>query len=168
VKYVKGNALAGRSFSSFAELEAHLSSWMARVDQREHGTTHEQPIARFEAAERQALAPLPSPRIRARARRLLRRVANDAFVDVDTVRYSVPHRLVRAHVDVEVGEDRVRIYDGAQLVADHGRVNEPHAIVLDKAHLAGLWRPSMIETKQRLEEMGRSLADYASVIGGGQ
>jgi hypothetical protein len=30
--------------------------------------------------------------------------ANDALVDVDTVRYSVPHRLVRTDVEVLVGE----------------------------------------------------------------
>jgi transposase len=168
VKYVKRNALADRAFTSFAELEAHLSSWMAQADLRVHGTTHEVPLERFRRAEQVALRPLPSPRVVVRARRLQRRVANDALVDVDTVRYSVPHRLVRAHVAVDVGEARVRIYDGAQLVADHERTNEPHAKVIDAAHHEGLWRTPATKAVERLEEMGRSLADYEAIVGGGQ
>jgi len=40
-----------------------------------------------------------------RAQRLRRRVAHDALVDVETVRYGVPHRLVRDHVEVAVGDN---------------------------------------------------------------
>lgn len=139
VKFVKRNALAGREFASFAEFEAHLSSWMTRVDGRVHGTTNEVPNERFEK-ERPTLKPLPSPSIRVRERRLSRVVANDALVDVDTVRYSVPYLLARARVDVDVGDERVRIFDGAKLIADHARSKEPHSIVIDKLHHAGLWR----------------------------
>lgn len=164
VKFVKRNALAGRSFASFAALEAHLSSWMARVDEREHGTTHEAPSERFKR-EQPSLRPLPSAAIRVRQRRLNRRVANDSLVDVDTIRYSVPHRLVRSRVEVDVGEERVRIFDGTTLVADHQRSFEPHSTVVDPAHHAGLWRPTSRDTSSRLEELGRSLNDYADVIG---
>jgi transposase len=167
VKYMKRNALAGRTFESFAALEAHLSTWMAKVDQRVHGTTNAVPMERFEQRERASLRPLPSRAVHVRARRLQRRASNDAFVDVDTVRYSVPHRLVRARVDVEVGETRVRIFDGSVLVADHARTNEPHARVVDKAHHAGLWRPATVVADARLNEMGRSLHDYAAIVGGG-
>ncbi len=59
VKYVKRNALAGRAFDSFTHLEQHLASWMAMADQREHGTTHEPPLLRFERDERHMLRPLP-------------------------------------------------------------------------------------------------------------
>ena len=93
------------AFDSFAALEQHL----AAVDGRWpisacHGTTHEAPIVRFERDERAALRPLPVRALPRREQRLRRRVALDAFVDVDTVRYSVPHRLVRDHVDVVVDE----------------------------------------------------------------
>lgn len=166
VKFVKRNALAGREFASFAELEAHLLSWTKRVDGRVHGTTNEVPNARF-VAEALALRPLPSSSIRVRERRLTRRVGNDAFVDIDTVRYSVPHTLVRSNVEVHVGEHRVRVYDGAKLVADHARCNEPRAKVIDSAHHAGLWRTSTPSpTSTALTDMGRSLSDYEAVLGG--
>jgi transposase len=169
VKYVKHNALAGRTFSSFAALETHLSLWMTHADQRVHGTTHQVPNVRFED-EKQALRPLPSSSVRVRERRLLRRVSNDAFVDVDTVRYSVPHHLVRSRVEVDIGEERVRIFDGKVLVASHARSKEPHALIVDKAHHAALWRPagtSLPNTSATaLHEMGRSLKDYEEAVGG--
>ncbi len=102
VKYVKRNAIAGRRFDSFAQLEAHLAEWQLLADQRVHGTTHELPLERFERDERQALRSLPVRPLPTHGRRLQRRVANDSFVDIDTVRYSVPHRLVRDHVEVLV------------------------------------------------------------------
>lgn len=165
VKYVKRNALAGREFTSFAELEAHLSSWMARVDGRVHGTTNEVPNERFEQ-ERPRLKALPSSSIRVRERRLQRRVSNDAFVDIDTVRYSVPHGLVRVRVEVDVGEQRVRVFDGPKLVADHPRSKEPHTQIIDKAHHVGLWRASTASpTSTALSDMGRSLTDYEAALG---
>lgn len=166
VKYVKRNGLAGRAFASFAELEQHLSAWLPCADAREHGTTHERPIDRFET-ERHALQPLPERALVVRHRRLKRRVANDAFVDIDTVRYSVPYRLVRAQVDVLVGDDSVEVFVGAERVAAHRRATEPHGRVVDGAHFAGLWRRSSApapSTESALEAFGRSLADYQAIV----
>ena len=58
VGYVEHNALAGRSFASFEDLQRHLARWMVGVaDERIHGTTKEKPSVRFERDERQALRP---------------------------------------------------------------------------------------------------------------
>src|SRR5215203_7007661 len=140
VKYVKRNAVAGLTFPSFAALESHLAGWMALADQREHGTTHEAPILRFDRDERQALRPLPVRALPRREQRLRRRVAHDACVDVDTVRYSVPHRLVRDHVEVVIEEQIVQIVHGSTVVARHVRSLEPFDRVIDPTHFVGLWR----------------------------
>jgi transposase len=180
VKFVKRNAVAGLDFVSVAALEAHLAAWMHAADERVHGTTHQRPKERFEAAERAALRPLRSPSLAVRERRLKRRVANDARVDVDTVRYSVPHRLVRETVEVVVLADQVRVlYDGAE-VAQHRRSNEPHTEVLDPAHHEGLWRRVQMpdpwtssesappeRSPPPVETYHRSLAEYAAVVAGG-
>jgi len=171
VKYVKRNAIAGRAFASFAEFEGHLDGWMREADERVHGTTHERPIDRFRREEMAALRALPANPLPLRERRLRRKVASDALVDIDTVRYSVPHRLVRTEVEVLVGESQVRIYSGAELVASHARTIEPHTSVIDFAHYRGLWRASpqlpAAEPPRALEALGRSLADYeAAVLGG--
>jgi transposase len=171
VKYVKRNAVAGLTFPTFAALETHLTAWMAIADERIHGTTHETPRARFAREERAALRPLPAQAMPRREQRLRRRVANDAFVDLDTVRYSVPHRLVRDHVDVRVDEQTVRIFHGSTLVATHARTVEPYARVVDPAHYTGLWRggtsPAGVGSPT-LALLGRDLGDYAAVISGGE
>lgn len=167
VGYAKSNALAGRRFESWAHLEAHLASWMDKADDRVHGTTHEQPRVRFERDEASALRPLPARPLPVRQRRLARRVASDCFVDVDTVRYSVPHRLVRRPVEVLVGDHEVVVFDGTTVVARHARCDEPHRRVVDPAHFEGLCRVTTTDrvVGASLQTYGRSLDDYAAALG---
>lgn len=89
---------------------------------------------------------------------------------MDTVRYSVPHALVRARVEVEVRETEVAVYAGATRVAVHARSFEPKAVVRDERHFQGLWRvpadePPAPEAVGALAALGRSLADYAAIVG---
>lgn len=167
VGYVKGNGLAALSFISFAALESHLAQWMVEADDRIHGTTRERPRDRFERDERTALRALPANPLPVRQRRVERKVATDCFVDVDTVRYSVPHALVRRAVEVLVGDHEVRVFFGNVVVARHRRSFEPYSRVVDPSHLEGL-RPSQQSSAVAPSPLpaGRSLADYAAVIGG--
>jgi transposase len=170
VKYVKRNGLAALDFDSFAALERHLTAWMTVADARIHGTTHEAPIVRFDREEQAALRPLPVRALPRREQRLRRRVAHDALVDLDTVRYSVPHRLVRDYVDVVVEEHIVRIFHGATVVATHTRSFEPFARVIDPTHYAGLWRVPVVDAPggpPTLALLGRDLTEYAAVVAGG-
>lgn len=167
VKYVKHNGLAARAFESFAALEVHLAEWMAVADNREHGTTHERPIDRFERDERASLRALPARPLVVRHRRLRRRVSNDAFVDIDTVRYSVPYRFVRTEVEVLVGDAVAEVFLGAERIARHHRSSEPHARIVEPAHFDGLWRrspPPLVTSVSPLETLGRSLADYEAAM----
>ena len=141
VKYVKRNALAGRTFASFAALEQHLAAvdGRGRSARAWHDARAAAAIA-SSATSRPPLRPLPARPLPRREQRLRRRVAHDAFVDVETVRYSVPYQLVRDHVEVAIDEQTVRIFHGADLVATHARSREPFARVVEPAHVAGLWR----------------------------
>lgn len=166
VGYVKRNAIAGLTFTSFAALEAHLETWMREADARVHGTTHERPCDRFERDEQSALCPLPGRNIAVRERRLRRRVATDCFVDVDTVRYSVPHQLVRRMLEVMVAEHEVIVLDGNTAVARHRRCFEPYQRIVDPAHFEGIYRQRDVAEETASTPLSRSLADYAECIGG--
>jgi transposase len=171
VKYVKRNALAGRTFASFAVLEQHLAGWILEADARVHGTTHERPIDRFVRQERAVLRGLPDRPLPRRDQRMRRRVASDAFVDVETVRYSVPCRLIRDHVEVAVEEHTVRVFHGTQLVATHPRRREPFTTVLDPSHVAGLWRVGARSGSSPVASSAavvRPLAAYAAIVEGGR
>ena len=174
VGYVKHNALAGRAFASFEELQGHLAWWMVAVaDQRVHGTTHEQPAVRFEREERQALRPLPSRPLAVRTRRLKRRVSTDCFVDIDTVRYSVPYRYVRETVEVVVEEKQVEISLRGTCIARHPRCDEPYALVRIPAHFEGLFRrpasaPTPAPEAGPADPVARPLSIYAELVEGGR
>ena len=179
VKYVKRNAIAGLAFTSFAALQQHLAEWVTLADRRVHGTTHQVPAEMFDTQERAALRPLPQRRLPVRQRILQRKVANDALVNVDTIRYSVPHRWVGEIVQVCVGDEEVRIQIGNEVVARHARSREPHARVTRPEHYEGLWRPQYnaaptdpapapeVPAEGSLVAHGRSLDDYAAAIAQG-
>jgi transposase len=174
VGYVKHNALAGRSFASFAELQRHLAWWMVNVaDERIHGTTRERPSVRFQRDERHVLRPLLSRPLAVRTRRLTRRVSADCFVDIDTIRYSVPHRHVRETVEVVVGLEQVEILLRGRCVAQHLRCYEPGTWVRNPAHFEGLFRSEATALTSAVQEgpacpMIRPLSIYAELVEGGR
>ena len=174
VGYVKHNALAGRLFATFDALQKHLTRWIVEVaDKRIHGTTNEQPCVRFERAERQALRPLPVRPLTVRSRRLTRRVSADCFVDIDTIRYSVPHWHVRETVEVVVGLEQVEVWLRGTSVARHPRCFEPNSWVRDLAHFHGLYRSEPPPIALRLvvpppDPVVRRLSIYTAIVEGGQ
>ncbi len=98
VRYVKGNAIAGHTFESWAALEGHLVWWMREIaDRRRHGTTGEPPLARFER-EAGRLTPCAGRAPFGQLRDLIRVVHADCSVTVGTNAYSVPWRLIGERV----------------------------------------------------------------------
>lgn len=115
VKYVKRNALAGRRFASYEELNAWLEQWALTVaDQRIHGTTHEKPAERFAREERMTMIAVDARPPTRESRTSSRRVSHDAFVEVETNRYPVPFGWCRAEVMVELTPTQVRIVHEAE------------------------------------------------------
>jgi transposase len=178
VGYVKSNAIAGRRFGSWAELEAHLETWTREIaDRRVHGTTGEAPIERFARDEAMALRPLAGTPPFISARDLLRRVGADCAVEVDGNAYSVPWRLIGARVRVTVGAGTIRVLHAGREVAVHAELKGRHGRVTNDSHLAGIagarGRPVCIT---EMSDVGpghvvptllRPLADYEAAIGGG-
>jgi transposase len=168
VKYVKRNALAGRSFASWAALEAHLAAWTREIaDAREHGTTGEAPRVRFERDEAKALQPLAGRLPFAPTRELVRVVAADCCVEVDTNAYSVPWRLLGERVRVAVTGDVVRVSHGASEVAVHALRRGRKERAVDPAHFEGIGRQAEPPgTEPTAATLLRPLAEYEAVAGG--
>jgi transposase len=139
VKYVKRNALAGRRFCSWEELNGWLERWSVEVaDLRIHGTTHERPRDRF---AREQLTPLGSRPPYRYQREQIRRVANDALVAVGAARYSVPVEYVGLDVSVQESAEHLEFFHQDKLVARHPKAAR-HSVVMDPEHYAGLLRVS--------------------------
>jgi hypothetical protein len=167
VGYVKGNALAGRSFASWADLEAHLAWWLREVaDVRIHAGTGEQPLARF-AREAAALQPLRDrPGFHA-GRRLLRKVHSDACIELDGNRYSVPWRLIGAEVAVEVQHGVVCIRHGERALVRHPQRAGRGQRCIEPAHLDGIVAaPAAGPVAAVPPTLLRPLREYQEVVGG--
>jgi len=124
VRYVKRNFLAGRSFADLTALNERAKQWVIEVaGTREHGTTRQAPLERFNRIERETLRPLPQTSfdltLAFRAK-----VHHDCHVVVDGRYYSAPYRLIGRRVDVYVGRRMVEIYHGADLITTHPIVEE--------------------------------------------
>jgi hypothetical protein len=109
IKYVKGNALAGRKFSTLAELNQHLAQWERTVaDQRIHGTTKRQ-VAHLFKVEQPALVTLPASLFPC-FKEGPRTVHRDGHIEVEKAFYHVPPEYLRQDVWVRYDSREVRIF----------------------------------------------------------
>jgi transposase len=138
VKYVQRNALAGKHFRSWDQLNAWLLEWALTVaDQRVHGTTHAVPAERF--AE-EGLSSLGSRPLYSRERVRHRVVAMDSLVNIGGSRYSVPAAYAGKTVVIRELLGSYEIVHEGTVIARHVAVGR-HQVVMEPAHYRGLLRP---------------------------
>jgi hypothetical protein len=124
VRYVKRNLMAGDTFTDLADANRKGRRWVKEVaGVRDHGTTHEAPLVRFETVEKAALLPLPTEPFRLMAVREAK-VHTDCHVTVEGSDYSVPEAYVGRRVEVHLYEGIVQIYDGLTLLVTHSRAKQ--------------------------------------------
>lgn len=179
VKYIRRNflcGLQGREPSCLSDLNAELRKWVWEVaNQRVHGTTHEQVVARLEA-DRLSLQPLDGRPPYAYMDDELRKVARDAYVSWRGSRYSVPWEYVGRSVWVrDCGRD-VEVHFGRNRIAVHSQASRKHMVLTQAEHHQGIPLGARAETKIliRIQDTApvveiRPLAAYESVaVGGGR
>ena len=126
VHFVKRNFLGGRTPTSVVQANVDVRAWcQTTAGLRTHGTTKDQPLARFVAHEQAALRPLPtSPYDPAVWKRV--KLHRDSYIVFAHSFYSAPCRLVGQYLRVRGGGTTVRLYtDGYALVATHARATRP-------------------------------------------
>ena len=121
VKYIKRAFMPLREFRSLDDANRQLHAWILETaGNRSHGTTREQPLARF-AIEKPLLKPLP---VRAYdiARWAQLCVHRDAHVSFDKALYSVPARLIGERLWLRASASLVQCFREHELVATHPRM----------------------------------------------
>jgi transposase len=177
VKYVRRNflcGLLGREPGGLEDLNTQLRQWVWEVaNQRVHGTTHQQVMARWDA-DQFALQPLDGRPPYPYADEELRKVARDAFVHWQGSRYSVPWIYAGKQVWVREQVGRVEVRYGAQRIADHEAAPRKHLVRLQQEHHAGIPLGARRQRKTLVHLRGtapvvevRPLAAYESVAAGG-
>ena len=137
VAYVKKSFLAGLELADLASLNTAAQLWLETVaNVREHGETHRTPQAMF-VEEQGKLRPLPAhPYDAGIVRTVL--VSNRCRVTVDTNRYSVPAAHASGTLTLKLHADRLRLFDGANFVAEHVRRYDRHQDYEQSDHAAAL------------------------------
>jgi len=131
--YIERNFYPGRTFKDLPDLNRQLSDWCARKSRRFIKRLQARPIELYQI-ERPHLKPLPIyiPEVYAMQSRIVDLEGN---VNLHTNRYSVPDEYLCQRVQVRETIDKVRIYHGHDLVAEHERKPEGARVsVVNKEH----------------------------------
>ena len=118
--YIENNFYRGRTFADLADLNVQLEAWCDAVDRRPKRELGATPLELF-PADKSAMKPLPIhiPEVYDIH---TRRVDVEGFVNLHTNRYSVPAQLIGRRVEIHESVDRLRVFDGHELVAEHDRL----------------------------------------------
>jgi transposase len=148
VAIVRDHVLAGRTFTSLAELDAAFAEWVPIRRGQVH-RTHGELIGTRAAADHAALRPLPELPYLV-CEKYLRRVGRDCLISFEGSHYSIPARAADGRaaragqrVEVRVAADLVTLHrlavDGDPiLLAAHPRAAHRGSLVVDPAHWEGL------------------------------
>jgi hypothetical protein len=121
--FIENNFLAGRTFTSWQDLNLQARQWCDKVNSTYKKHLRAVPRELF-AVERLHLKPLPAwmPEVY----RLHRRTADtEGYVSVNSIRYSVPVSWIGRSVDVRETRDRIEIELDPRHIVAHDRVLTP-------------------------------------------
>jgi len=125
VHYVKRNFLGGREPTSLPQANRDVRRWCLTIaGERVHGTTKDQPLARFEL-EQGHLQPLPPSAYDMGEWKVLK-LHRDCHVVFNGAYYSAPFTHIGQQLRVRGGNKQVRLYtQDYQLLATHERADQP-------------------------------------------
>jgi transposase len=120
--YVRDSFWRGREFTSLEAMQAEAARWSLEVAGQRACRPLEgaAPAAVFEAAEKEALRPLPAGSF-VLAAWATAKIGPDIHAQVDKVLYSVPWRHIGKTADVRITATVVQFFIGGQLVKTHPR-----------------------------------------------
>lgn len=165
IKYVKHSFIDGEDIAHMNRqmLNGRLQKWvMQEAGLRDHGTTREQPLARFNKVESEALAALPSePFELISAYRA--RLHHDCHLIADGCYYSAPFSLIGKILDVYVGRRLVEIYNGIELVTTHPVVEKKGGRATRMAHYPPRKREWLEKTPERCRELASGIGEWCGL-----
>lgn len=162
IRYLKGNFIAGEDLETLTlgRMNEKVKVWVMEVaGVRDHGTTHQRPLARYNSCERSALSALPEePFEDICAYRA--KLHHDCHVVVDSRYYSAPSRLIGKMLDVYVGRRVVEIYHGTDLVATHPLVKRRGGRSTRNEHYPPGKREWLEKTPQKCRQLAEQIGRW--------
>jgi len=165
VHYVKRNFLGGREPTTITRANQEVLTWCnTTAGQRIHGTTKEQPLARFQETERVRLKPLPEQPYDLAVWKQVR-LGRDCYVQFDHAYYSAPFRLIGQQVWVRGGIQHVRIYTlNHKLIASHERARQPGERQTHTDHLPPQKVAGLLQTRESCLAEAAEIGPFTSQV----
>jgi hypothetical protein len=165
---IERNFLVGRAFESWKHLNQEAHAWCERINAKFSRKLHATRRELF-AKESRALRTLPTwvPEV---YRLHPRTVDPEGFISLHTNRYSVPYELIGRQLEVRETAERVEVFHGTRLVAEHDRQWDPAtARIIDMRHRPRNLRAirtvqAPMEERNRLEQLGPPYLAYAEAL----
>jgi len=165
--FIENNFLAGRKFSSWAELNQQAREWCDKVNGTYKKHIRAVPRELF-ALERLHLKPLPAwiPEV---YRMYQRMVDVEGYVAVNTNRYSVPLAWIGRRVEVRESKDKIEIQLDARNLVTHSRIADAeHQRILLAQHRPprgqGLARTQPHPEEKAILAVVPEIAEYVAAV----
>ena len=159
-RYLETSFLPGRTFSSVADFNAQLGTWLGRANSRHHRILECRPTDRI-AEDRSAMLALP-PVLPDPAFRATTRLARDHYVRVLGSDYSVHPAVIGRRVEIRADLDEVVVTCAGELVARHERSLRRHRTLTDPAHVAARARLRDERRERRTADTDVEVRDLAA------
>jgi transposase len=166
--YLERSFLPGREFTSPADFNTQMQSWLHKANTRHHRALGCRPVDRLDADRNAMLALPPVAPVTGWARS--QRLPRDHFVRLDSNDYSVDPSVIGRRIEVTANLDRVKVFCDGKVVADHDRVWAKHQTLHDPAHVAAAKvlrreRLEIVRPAAEAEVEIRCLGDYDAALG---
>jgi len=119
--YIENNFIPGRTFNDWQDLNQQAEDWCRNISNPKYKRSLRMSPDAAYIIERPSLSPLPpfTPPV---YQCYCRVVDIQGYVQMETNRYSVPHKLVGTKLEVQKHWDKVLVYDKQKMVAEHKRI----------------------------------------------
>ena len=165
--FIENNFLAGRTFSSWGDLNQQARQWCDKVNSTYKKHIRAVPRELF-AVERLHLKPLPAwiPEVYRLHQRL---VDVEGYVALHTNRYSVPVDWIGRRVEVRETKDKIEIQRDARNLVTHTRIADAeHQRIMLAEHRPprgqGIERPDPHPEEKAVLEAAPEMADYVAAM----
>lgn len=152
IRYIRSSFFAARRFKDLDDLNHQALQWCETTAlERRWPEDSRRIIAEIFAEEKEKLLPLPLDAYPCHERVEVS-VGKTPYVRFDLNDYSIPHRSVRKTLVVVASLEEVRIVDGDDVIATHGRSWDRAARIEDPRHIAALVEEKSAASRGRRNE----------------
>lgn len=163
IKYVKNNFFKGRTFKNSDDVDNQLKNWTQKANNRIHGTTKKVPYEVFEEQENKHLLKLPLTEFNL-SKVGVRKVYHDCHIFINHNYYSVPFAYVGKEVEIEIGNNLVKIYHNQSLITTHPESKSKGEFITNKSHYPRYKCISNTEFQEKYQAKMSNIGEYAEQL----